>query len=148
MAVIAWIWPDISSIATTPCTRPSSTSSRVTNHSSYRVTLSYFSDVWNSVCSMWKPVLSAANQVRIFFMPPKARTAMCPSGCRLQGQPQCSSCSSSRGGLLDERLDRVLVTQPVAAGDGVVGVLVEAVVGSAMTPAAPPSADTVWLRIG
>ena len=46
---------------------------------------------------MWKPVLSAANQVRIFFMPPKARTATWPSGCRLHGQPQCSSCSSSRG---------------------------------------------------
>ena len=46
---------------------------------------------------MWKPVLSAANQVRIFFMPPKGRTATCPSGCRLHGQPQCSSCSSSRG---------------------------------------------------
>ena len=33
-AVIASIRPVISSIATTPCTRPSSTSSRVTNHSS------------------------------------------------------------------------------------------------------------------
>ena len=97
MAVIVWIRPVISSTATTPCTRPSSTSSRVTNHSSYRVTARYFSEVWNSACSMWKPVLSAANQVRIFFMPPNARTAMRPSGCRLHGQPQCSSCSSSRG---------------------------------------------------
>ena len=51
------------------------------------------------------------------------------------------------GRFLDERLDRVLIGQPVAAGDGVVGVLVEAVV-AAMTPAAPPSAETVWLRIG
>ena len=47
---------------------------------------------------------------------------------RLHGQPQCSSCSSSARRLLDERLDGVLVAQPVAAGDGVVGVLVEAVV--------------------
>ena len=69
----------------------------MTNHSSYRLTARYFSDVWNSACSMWNPVLSAANQVRIFFMPPNARTATCPSGCRLHGQPQCSSCSSSRG---------------------------------------------------
>ena len=46
---------------------------------------------------MWNPVLSEANQVRFRFMPPKARTATRPSGCRLQGQPQCSSCSSSRG---------------------------------------------------
>ena len=36
--------------------------------------LRYFIDVWNSVCSMWKPDLSAANQVRSIFMPPKART--------------------------------------------------------------------------
>ena len=97
LAVIARTRPVPSSTATTPCTRPSSTSNRVTNHSSYRTTSSYFSDVWNSACSMWKPVLSAAYQVRIFFMPPKARTATCPSGCRLQGQPQCSSRSSSRG---------------------------------------------------
>ena len=99
-AAIVWILPVSSSIATTPCTRPSSTSSLVTNPSSYRVTSLYFSEVWNSVCSMWKPVLSAANQVRFFFMPPKARTAIRPSGCRLHGQPQCSSCSSSRGACL------------------------------------------------
>ena len=60
----------------------------------------YFSEVWKSVCSMWKPVLSAANHVRWFFMPPKGRTATRPSGSRLQGQPQCSSCSSSRGASL------------------------------------------------
>ena len=97
LAAIVSIRPLIRSTATTPCTRPSSTSSRVTNHSSYRLTARYFREVWKSACSMWKPVLSAANQVRIFFMPPNARTAMCPSGCRLHGQPQCSSCSSSRG---------------------------------------------------
>jgi hypothetical protein len=33
-AVIASIFPDARSIATTPCTRPSSTMSLVTNHSS------------------------------------------------------------------------------------------------------------------
>ena len=44
-AVIASIRPDIRSIAITPCTRPSSTSRRVTNHSSYRVTLVYLRDV-------------------------------------------------------------------------------------------------------
>ena len=107
----------------------------------------YLSEVWKSVCSMWKPVLSAANHVRIFFMPPNGRTATRPSGSRLQGQPQCSSRSSSSRRFPDERLDGVLIAEPVAAGDGVVAVLVEAVVG-AMTPAAPPSAETVWLRIG
>jgi hypothetical protein len=97
LPVIVSTRPDISSTATTPDTRPSSTSSLVTNHSSYRVTGGYFSEVWNSVCSMWKPVLSAANQVRCFFMPPNGRTAMWPSGVRLHGQPQCSSCSSCCG---------------------------------------------------
>src|SRR6266566_3297873 len=58
---------------------------------------SYLSDVWKRVCSMWKPVLSAANQVRSCVMPPNGRTATCPSGSRLQGQPQCSSLSSSLG---------------------------------------------------
>ena len=96
-AVIARIRPLASSTATTPWTRPSSTSRRVTNHSSYRFIAEYFKEVWNNECSMWKPVLSAANQVRIRFMPPKARTATRPSGCRLHGHPQCSSCSSSRG---------------------------------------------------
>jgi hypothetical protein len=66
--------------------------------------------------------------VRIFFMPPKGRTPTRPSGSRLQGHPQCSRRSSSSRRLLDERLDGVLVAQPVAAGDGVVGVLVERVV--------------------
>ena len=102
--------------------------SRTTRRSGRRSV--YFSEVWNSVWSMWKPVLSAANHVRIFFMPPNGRTAMRPSGSRLHGQPQCSSRSSSSRRFLDERLDGVLVAQPVAAGDGVVGVLVEAVVGA------------------
>ena len=100
LAVIAWIFPVASSMATTPCTRPSSASSRVTKLSSYRLTAAYLSEVWNRACSMWKPVLSAANQVRLFFMPPKARTAMRPSSWRLHGHPQCSSCSSSRGASL------------------------------------------------
>ena len=54
-------------------------------------------EVWKSVCSMWKPVLSAANHVRIFFMPPNGRTATRPSFSRLQGQPQCSRRISSSG---------------------------------------------------
>ena len=96
-AVTAWIFPDIRPTATAPCTRPSSTSSLVTNTSSYLFTSRYFSEVWKSAWSMWKPVLSAANHVRCFFMPPNGRTATCPSGCRLHGQPQCSSWRSSLG---------------------------------------------------
>ena len=75
----------------------------------------YFSEVWKSVCSMWKPVLSAAYHVRSIFMPPNGRTATLPSGSRLHGQPQCSICMSSSGACVDEQLDRVLVAQPVAA---------------------------------
>ena len=62
--------------------------------------LVYLSEVWNRVWSMWKPVLSAAYQVRIFFIPPKGRTATRPSGVRLQGQPQCSRRKSSSGASL------------------------------------------------
>ena len=57
-------------------------------------------EVWNSAWSMWKPVLSAAYQVRRMRMPPKGRTATEPSGSRLHGQPQCSSCTISRGASL------------------------------------------------
>ena len=78
---------------------------------------------------MWKPVLSAANHVRIFFMPPNARTATRPSGSRLHGQPQCSSCRSSSGASLTNASTASWSHEPVAARDRVVGVLVEAVVG-------------------
>src|SRR5215207_9932584 len=47
-AVMASILPLIRSMATTPCTRPSSIRSRVTNHSSYRLMSVYFRDVWKS----------------------------------------------------------------------------------------------------
>src|SRR3954447_18028778 len=147
LAATAWIRPVISSMATTPCTRPSSTSSLVTNHSSYRVSASYFSDVWNSACSMWNPVLSAANQVRIFFMPPNARTAMWPSGCRLQGQPQCSSWRSSRGAS-STNASTASWSASQSLPEMVSWMCSSRVSPSAMTPAAPPSADTVWLRIG
>jgi len=51
------------------------------------------------------------------------------------------------GSFLDEGFDGVLIAEPVAAGDGVVGVFVEES-SPLMTPAAPPSAETVWLRMG
>jgi hypothetical protein len=46
-----------------------------------------------------------------------------------------------------ENFDGILVAEPVAAGDGVVGVIIQRIPGL-ITPAAPPSAETVWLRIG
>ena len=52
LAVMTWIFPVASSVATTPWQRPASTRSFVTNHSSYRSIASYFSVVWKSVCSM------------------------------------------------------------------------------------------------
>ena len=57
----------------------------------------YLSDVWYREWSRWNPVLSAANQVRSVFIPPNGRVAMRPSSVRLQGQPQCSRRSISRG---------------------------------------------------
>ena len=47
----------------------------------------------------------------------------------------------------DKILDDVLLAQPVAAADGIVEVIIEIVMGQ-VTAAAPPSAATVWLRIG
>ena len=69
-----------------------------------------------------------------------------PSAAGSTGSPSAPA-GAARGGLADERLHGVLVAQPVAARDGVVAVLVERVV-LGDDPAAPPSADTVWLRIG
>src|SRR6266540_1734673 len=147
LAVIGSTRPVASSRSATPQTLPSSTSNRVTYHSSYRVTLSYLSVVWNRVCSMWKPVLSAANQVRFFFMPPKARTATRPSGSRLHGQPQCSSRSSSRGASL-MNASTASWSASQSEPDTVSYACSSRLSSAAITPAAPPSADTVWLRIG
>ena len=91
--------------------------------------------------------MSAANQVRIFFMPPNARTAIWPSGCAAPRTAPVLQLQQLPRRLGDERLDGVLVAQPVAAGNRVVGVLVQAVVARD-DAAAPPSAETVWLRIG
>jgi hypothetical protein len=44
--------PRAVSIATTPATRPSCTSSSMQKCSSSRTMPGYFGDVWNSVCSM------------------------------------------------------------------------------------------------
>ncbi len=78
---------------------------------------------------MWKPVLSAANQVRSIFMPPKGRTLTWPSSLRLHGQPQCSSLHHLFVRVGYEVFDDILLAQPVAAADGIVEMVVEAVVG-------------------
>jgi hypothetical protein len=51
------------------------------------------------------------------------------------------------GAVRDEVVDHVLLAQPVAAVHGIVEVVLQAVV-ACLTPAEPPSAATVWLRIG
>ena len=96
-AVIASKRPVRMSSATTPTHRLSSISSFVTKASSWRVICGYLSDVWKTVCSMWKPDLSAAKHVRHVVMPPNGRTEILPSGSRLQGQPQCSIWMISTG---------------------------------------------------
>ena len=92
--------------------------------------LSYCIDVWNSVCSMWKPILSVAYHVRLVVMPPKARVETLPSSLRLNGQPQRSSWASSFGAFFDEVLDDVLVAQEVRTFHGVVAVHLDRVVFS------------------
>ncbi len=91
--------------------------------------------------------MSAANQVRIFFMPPNARTATSPSGWRLHGQPQCSSCSSSRGASATNA-STASWSHSQSLPDTVSYACSSRLSSVAMTAAAPPSADTVWLRIG
>ena len=105
------------------------------------------SDVWNSVCSMWKPVLSAANQVRCTFMPPKKRTLMRPSSCRLQGQPQCSSCTISCVQFATKK-STASWSHSQSPPETVSSKCLSSESSGRITPAEPPSAATVWLRIG
>src|SRR3989304_2467393 len=128
-ALINRMCPVRSSTATTPWQRPFSTTSRVANHSSYRRMDENCSEVWKSVCSRWKPVLSAANQVRSFCIPPKGRTATLPSGSAPPGPPPVLYRQQPRGPLGGEELHRVLIGQPVRAADRVLDVFVQGVVG-------------------
>ena len=96
---------------------------------------------------MWKPDLSAANQVRCFFMPPKGRTATDPFGSRLQGQPQCSSWISSLGAS-STRYWTASWSLSQSPPPTVSLKWCSRLSSALMTPAAPPSAAQVWLRIG
>ena len=100
LALNSRIVPVRISIAVTPRQTPSSTIRSVEKYSSNRRMLGYCREVWNSVWRIWKPVLSAAYQVRSTFMPPNGLTATWPVLSRLHGQPQCSSWVSSFGASL------------------------------------------------
>src|SRR5712692_2270674 len=80
-------------------------------------------------------------------MPPKGRTLTRPSGSRLHGQPQCSSWITSPGASLTNTS-----TTSWSARKSLPKIVSFACVSrlsfSRMTAAVPPSADTVWLRIG
>ena len=105
------------------------------------------SEVWNSVCSMWKPVLSAANHVRCTFMPPKKRTLTLPSAWRLQGQPQCSSCTISAVHCSTKSCTASW-SHSHSPPETVSSKWFASESSPRTTPAEPPSAATVWLRIG
>ena len=77
---------------------------------------------------MWKPVLSAANHVRSIFIPPKGRTATCPFGSRLQGQPQCSILIISRGASFTNSSTASWSANQFRAGNGVVDVVFQTIV--------------------
>src|SRR5712692_5286113 len=80
-------------------------------------------------------------------MPPKGRTLTRPSGSRLHGQPQCSSWITSPGASFTKAS-----TTSWSARKSLPKIVSFACVSrlsfSRMTAAVPPSADTVWLRIG
>src|SRR5450759_1682235 len=139
--------PVATSITTTPWQRPSSTTMSQQKYSSKRLIEGYLIEVWNKVCRIWKPLVSAANQVRSTFMPPKARVLMCPSGLRLQGQPQCSSCTNSSVQCAT-KYSTTSWSHNQSPPDTVSLKWYSRLSSSRTTPAAPPSAATVWLRIG
>ena len=66
---------------------------------------------------MWKPVLSAANQVRSIRIPPNGRTATRPSGSRLPGAAPVLQLDELGGGFVDKELDGILVGHPVGTGN-------------------------------
>jgi hypothetical protein len=108
-------------------TRPSSTMRSRQKCSSKRLMVGYLMEVWNRVCRMWKPDLSAANQVR--------GSSSRRNGARWPCRPVCGSGATPVlqldhlvGGVVDEVLDYVLLTQPVTTGDGVVEVVFQGVV--------------------
>src|SRR2546428_3612814 len=80
-------------------------------------------------------------------MPPKGRTLTRPSGSRLHGQPQCSSWITSPGASLTNTS-----TTSWSARKSLPKIVSFACVSrlsfSRMTAAIPPSAETVWLRMG
>src|SRR5215470_4305121 len=134
-------------MASTPRTQPSSTIRSAQKNSSKRVMPGYLCEVWKSVCKMWKPVLSAANQVRCTFMPPKKRTLMWPSSLRLQGQPQCSSCTISSAQCAT-KYSTASWSHSQSPPETVSSKWLSRVSSVRTTPAEPPSAATVWLRMG
>ena len=98
---------------------------------------------------MWKPTLSVAYHVRGVCMPPKGRVATLPSALRLHGQPQCSSRVSSFGASSTKywitswsprKSEPFTVSKACFSS--------ESSTAPGGTAAAPPSAETVWLRIG
>ena len=96
---------------------------------------------------MWKPLLSAANQVRCTFMPPKKRTLMSPSSLRLHGQPQCSSCTISSV-QCSTKYCTASWSHSQSPPETVSSKWLSSESSPRITPAEPPSAATVWLRIG
>ncbi len=89
----------------------------------------YFMLVWNNVCSMWKPVLSAANHVRALLHPAESAHRNMPIGLAVPRTTPVLQLQQLLRRFPDKRLHCVLIAQPVAARDGVVGVLVQTVVG-------------------
>ena len=106
-----------------PRTRPSSTISSAQKNSSIAADRRIFE---RSLEQRVQDVKAAAVGREPCALRPSCRrrtpTLTLPSGLRLQGQPQCSSCTSLRAAMGDEVVDHVLVAEPVAAGNGVVEV--------------------------
>ena len=130
------------SMATTPRHLPSRCSRSSAKYSSYRLMDGNCKDVWNSVCKIWKPLLSAAYQVRFFFIPPNGRTATEPSSSRDQGQPQCSRRVNSMGAC-STKCSTTSWSHNQSPPPTVSSKCISSVSSAPLTPAAPPSAAQV-----
>lgn len=95
---------------------------------------------------MWKPVLSAANRAFDLHAAEAPHVDRTVRFAAPRAAPLLELGHLARA-LMHEVIDHVLFAQPVAAGDGVVEVVVEGIVILSDGGGAP-SAATVWLRIG
>lgn len=95
---------------------------------------------------MWKPVLSAANRA-FDFHATEAPDVDAAVGAAAPWASPLLQLGHFRRAVMNKIVDDILLAQPVASRDGVVKMVLKAIVITG-NGCGPPSAATVWLRIG